>query len=134
MIIPDWVSNYIGIPYMEKGQSFEASDCLGLVELVYKNVLGITLPDYNHINCNNLKNVSLLMIEEEQSGRWEKVDKPQENCVILMNICAYPVHTGIVLNDEYMLHSLKGHNSAVERFTGAKWKNRIEGYYAWRSM
>ena len=130
--IPPWVNSYIGIPYLSKGRTREGMDCLSLVEAVYKNVFNILLPEYNHVDSDNLSNVADKMIEEENSGRWIKLDKPESGCVVLMNIAGHPVHVGIVLNDNYMLHSLKGHNSVVEKFTGMKWNKRIEGFYAWR--
>ena len=128
-MIPSWVKDYIGIPYKSQSKTTTETDCLGLVELVYRNVFNIVLPSYDHVNTNDLPNVAEKMLEEEESGRWLKIDKPETGCIVLINICGYPVHVGVVLDENNMLHSLKGHNSAIERFTGAKWKTRLEGFY-----
>ena len=36
-------SRYIGIPYMPGGESFAGCDCWGIVQLWYRNEMGITL-------------------------------------------------------------------------------------------
>jgi len=128
-MIEEWVKKYIGIPYKTKGVTLtEGLDCLSVVELIYKNELGITLPYNEHLDTENNMDVVGDAINKEKV-RWVKLDKPQKYCVVLLNIAGFPVHIGLVLNDDYMIHSLKGHNSVVERFTGAKWKSRISGFY-----
>lgn len=37
---------YVGIPWKHLGRTWEGIDCYGLAQLIYKEELGITLPDY----------------------------------------------------------------------------------------
>ena len=128
-MIPQWASKYIGIPYKSKGRTKEGMDCLSIIETIFKEQFNIILPDYNHVASDDLDNVSKHMIEEGNSGRWIKIDKPESNCIVLINIAGFPVHVGFVLDDNFMLHSLKGHNSGIEKYTGMKWNKRIDGFY-----
>jgi len=127
-MIDEWVKKYIGIPYETKGVDVKGADCLGLLELIYKNELGITLPFNEHLETEDNLDVVGDAINKEKT-RWIKLDKPEKYCAILLNIAGFPVHIGLVLDDNYMLHSLKGHNSVVEKFTGAKWRSRIDGFF-----
>jgi len=49
--------------------------------------------------------------------------------IILMNLIGHPVHVGIVIDDEKMVHTLSGHDSTLERYTSVLWQNRIEGIF-----
>lgn len=128
----DWASKYIGIPYVVRGETMDAIDCLGLVKLIYRDELGIELPDYNNIGTENLK-ATANEIATHFDG-WVRVDEPKEYCAVLLKIASYPIHIGVCLNKSEMIHSLGGHNSAIERFNGLKWNKRIEGFYKWQSM
>ena len=129
-MIPIWAKRYIGIPYKAKGTTIDALDCLGLIEVIYREIFNVILPKYNHVDTDDMQ-LAKDVLESNKPG-WVKLDKPKENCVVLFRIADYPIHMGIVLDNNYMLHTLKGHNSAIERFTGAKWNKRIEGYYDYK--
>jgi len=128
--IPSWASKYIGIPYKAKGTTLKGMDCLGLLELIYKEQLNIELPFNEHLEVENDKQMEIAtnsIINGKE--KWKQLVWPEKFCVININILGYPVHFGLCLNDEYMIHSLKGHNSVIERFTGIKWSSRVEGFY-----
>jgi len=131
--IDGWVNEYIGIPYKTGGVDTKGADCLGIIELIYKEKLNIHLPFNEHLETEgNLKEVGEAISVEKV--KWIKLDKPENFCVVVLNICGFPVHLGLVLNNNYMIHSLKGHNSVVEKFDGAKWKNRTEGFYRHKDL
>lgn len=130
--IPQWVNNYIGIPYKRLTNSMEEADCLGIIQLIYKSQFNVELPDYVRADVNQKELASIVI--KEKLEEWVKIKQPEPNCMILFNIMGYPIHMGMVLNDKYMIHSLEGHNSAIERYDGIKWNNRIEGFYKWPFM
>lgn len=131
-MIASWINKYIGIPYKVKGVTLDGLDCLSIVELIYKNEFNITLPVYPHLDTVDMEATeTAINIGKEQ---WTKVSKPEVGNVILLNICGYPVHMGMVVSETEMIHSLKGHDSVIERFNGAKWNKRIEGFYRYEAI
>lgn len=44
-----WSQSFIGIPYLDGGESFKAVDCGGLVKLVYRDCLNIELNMFNDV-------------------------------------------------------------------------------------
>ena len=83
-----------------------------------------------------IKNESKKKFEKKpkRSKNWIKLDKPEPMCLIMMNIAGHPVHIGLCLDETYMIHTLRGHNSAIEKHNSIKWKRRIEGFYKWPFM
>jgi len=125
------ISKYIGIPYRNKGRTEEGCDCFGLVKLISKNELNIDIPEYTYRDAEDASQASRTLT----SGReeWMKVIKPRIGDVIMLRISGLPVHIGLVIDSRRMIHSLRGHNSAIELFDCDKWKNRIDGFYRYES-
>ena len=44
-----------------------------------------------------------------------------------------PVHSGLVVDQNRMIHTLPGHECVFEHYDGPKWLRRIEGVYRWGS-
>jgi len=130
--IPDWADKYIRIPFKKKARGLDACDCLGLVQLIYEDELGIVLPDYVHTDPDEKELTGILITERKKE--WIKLSKPEPFSLIILNIMNHPIHLGIVLNDESMIHTMKNKYSSIERYTGLSWKNRIEGFYKWPCM
>ena len=121
------IYDYIGIPYKNKGRDLAGCDCFGLVKMFYKQELFIYLPEYDYSDAEDAEDASRTLINGR--GEWKEVTKPAFGDVIMLNVAGLPVHIGVVLEHRRMLHSLKGHNSAIELYDGFRWKNRIEGFY-----
>ena len=127
-----WTDDYIGIPFAPDGRSRDGLDCWGLVQLVYRERLGIELPGYDGVfkeeSADNLRIVSDLM--DRERAKWTRVREPAEFDVLLMRIHGRLVsHVGICLPKSRMLHILKGISSVVEPTAGMHWKDRIVGAY-----
>lgn len=126
--------SYIGIPYTNKGRSTDGCDCWGLIRLFYKNELGIELPLVDHYNnvCDNSDVAESVAIEKP---RFEEIDYDDRQMfdIIMFRICKLPVHTGLMLDNGRMLHTLAGHNSAIERYDSASWNRRIDGVFRWKT-
>jgi len=43
---PDWVNDYIGLPYRLNGRERDGLDCWGLISLVWREKRGIQIPDF----------------------------------------------------------------------------------------
>ena len=69
----NWVQDYVGLPYEMCGRSFEGVDCWGLVVMVYRNELGIVLPDW----------VTDEEIDwESERGAFINLDTPTDYCLV----------------------------------------------------
>jgi cell wall-associated NlpC family hydrolase len=126
-----WAENYIGIPFGKNGNTRESLDCWRLVVLVYHEKLGVELPDYSGIfvddSLTSLIKVTRKIREEKQ--KWECVDKPQTYDVILLRTGNMVYHTGIVIDQKRMLHTMEGINSTIEEYKSLQWKDKVEGFY-----
>ncbi|MBW1672123.1 MAG: C40 family peptidase [Deltaproteobacteria bacterium] len=102
-------------------------DCYQLVVAVMDKVFGKQIPDYNFAGTWKTADTGFL----SHSDEFLKVNNPEPGDIVLLLIGGRPIHCGVVVKPESMLHSLRGSNSCIEKFTTTKWKNRIEGFYRW---
>ena len=68
-----WIDDYVGIPFEIGGRSLRGLDCYGLVWKVYRDILGVSLPDW--------------VTEEDidwdgARGSWVSLDRPIDFCLL----------------------------------------------------
>lgn len=122
---------YIGIPYCLGGRSMKGVDCYGLVYLVLREVFNLDPPEYLTLKIqeNGLQRAKAFR-KGLAAGRWEKCSQgPETGQVILLRSERLPIHCGIVVSTELMLHCEHGVNSCIERIESVRWAKRIEGFY-----
>lgn len=124
------------IPFEEGGRTEKGSDCWGIVKLALELIHGVPIPDYQDVVLNlsddfQKRNKTFEQVKQitESGEMFEKVDEPQYGDVILITMQARPVHAGIVLHDNLMLHTTKESGVTVENYLEVKWKSRISGFY-----
>lgn len=123
----------MNIPFVEKGRDENGCDCWGLVRLIYKNELGIELPDYLDVyETTNDSELLSQVIKSESDAFWENVDKPEEFDVVVLNMRGVPMHVGIVTKPNHMIHCAKGINTIHEHSGTVRWKHKIVGYGRWK--
>lgn len=120
---PEWVANYIGIPFCDLGRTREGCDCWGLVRLVLMERAGVLLPSYaedykSERNCASIQNVI-----NTNRYKWTEVNYMDATTydVLEMNLpveyCGRyilaPVHVGILVNKSYLLHTSKSIGSHI---------------------
>jgi murein DD-endopeptidase / murein LD-carboxypeptidase len=126
----DW-SQYVGIPYKFGGSSREGADCWGLVRLVLKEVYGKELPAFEH-NGLTEEECGLLVDHAKPLVSAVQVAEPEVGDVAVLKIHGAPCHIGVVIGAEgerNLLHTLKGHDSAIDRYDGPVWRYRLDGFY-----
>lgn len=125
----DFPSKFIGIPYVSKGRGWDGCDCWGLVRLFYREVLGVLLPEYalEYADAEELRDVAALV--EAGRASWERSELPQLGYVVLQRLVSEPVHVGVYVGDERMLHVRRATASCLERIDGPVWGRRVEGFY-----
>lgn len=123
---------YINIPFEEHGRGWDGCDCWGLVVLFYRD-MGVDLPEFvgQYQSTTDRENIEKLTSQERET--WERVEEPKVGDVVLVNIYKQPVHTGIYIGGNKMLHVMRGRQSCVENLNDPEWRNRIEGFYRYNA-
>jgi cell wall-associated NlpC family hydrolase len=127
----DKISKLIGIPYKSHGRDYDGSDCWGILYLFYKDVLGIEIPKYDsgYIHADDFDSVSSKI--NSHLNEWKEVKSPILGDVVLFNIAGKTVHAGVYLNESDFIHSLSGHDSAIDRLDSFAWRKRVACFYRW---
>lgn len=126
-----WTNDYIKIPFGDKGRDRKSCDCWGLVRLIYRDRLGIELPELlDYSDTLDGKNISQLC-RQEASSHWVSIPHGEEKPfdVIVLKVMGFPMHIGVVCANGFMIHCLKGSNTVVVPYNGVIWKKRIAGFY-----
>lgn len=109
----------IGIPY-------EEMNCWDLVVRFYKEYLNIELRHYCDGTPSNRDSIQNLIYANV--GEFEEVKGPKKlGDIILFKVRGIISHIGVLIDNSYFLHSIKGTGSALERIN--KWEKLVVGYY-----
>jgi len=124
-------NRFVGLPFKEKGRTFEGVDCWGLLRLFYKEIFNIVLPSYheNYQTAFDEKEISQLINNKKTD--WYPVQYNDINFGdgVLLRLKGEPMHIGIVLRKNKMLHVTEKTNSVVENYSGLIWRKRIIGFF-----
>jgi cell wall-associated NlpC family hydrolase len=132
-----WANDYVGVPYVANGRGKDGADCWGIICMVYRDMLGIELPDYGVIDAADLLSVARAL-RDGQMGQWVAVEKPAEFDVVGMYGRPSPrspravVHVGLYVKGGMVLHAQGKTHCVVERVASALMTHRIAGY--WRHV
>lgn len=134
-VYPLWLERYVGIPYEAGGHSHNGCDCYGLVRLVYWEVERRRILPYEDVyeriaNGSDAQRFQRI-VEAARSKEWVEIPKEKADRldVLLFRVNGHPCHVGLALDGRYMLHTLKGHDSALENFRSLAWDRRLYGVY-----
>lgn len=128
-----WARPFIGIPDLAKGRTAAGADCWGLAMLVYREVLGIDLPDYaaDYMDSRDHAEIAAIARREKHSSRWRKAAKPKEFDLALFAVARHDSHVGVWCGPGQMLHVVKDDHSKIGRYDEAPWRDRLVGFYCW---
>lgn len=112
---------YIGLPWEPMGRG-PAYDCWGLARLVLEREFGWVLPSYQYGNDPS---------EAIAEGivHFVPVDRPQAGDLALHT---NPLHIGVMVDHDRMLHITHGKASCVERVSSIR-RRRVAGFYRYRA-
>ena len=130
-MVAGWVSDYIGIPYQDKGRTVAGCDCWGLVRLVLFQQWGRVLPSLDE-SYEKVDPAMTAKLVDQTSAlvNAKRVEAPEPGDVVVMRSLASPsAHVGIVVPGGYLLHVDRGITARVERLDSPRISHRIEGYY-----
>lgn len=100
------LSEFTGIPYVERGRDRAGVDCWGVVCLVYRERLEIDLPEYHDAPCiAERAELGALIADQRQSGPWVTVDEPQAYDVAVISYEGHACHVGVWDGHGKILHA-----------------------------
>jgi cell wall-associated NlpC family hydrolase len=119
-------SKYIGIPFKYGGRDYNELDCYGLVMLLYKELQGIELPDFN--SPSFLSEIHDLIALEKQ--KWTPCEL-EVGAVLLFSIKGYGSHVAYYIGDDSFIHTWEATNGVTIERLGISWAHRLLGCYKW---
>lgn len=126
-------SKYIGTEWKSGGREVGSYlDCWGIVWAIYNNEYEIYLPKLEHIAIGNGTRETTEAIESvfpQIYKSFEAAESPKEGSVIMMRMAGHPIHIGVAISDNRMIHSIQNAGCVVENFKQKVWEHRIEGFY-----
>jgi cell wall-associated NlpC family hydrolase len=128
--IPEWVAEFIGKPFQDRGRGPESYDCYGLLVETYRRIFNIEIPSFStsYATANDREAVARVFFEESSSARWRRVDlKDAQPPDVLAMSLAGNRHVGVLVTPDRFLHVLPGRETCVERLK--QWMPRITAVY-----
>lgn len=128
MMRDEFIERAVGLPWIDRAQSWQAMDCWGLVVMYYRHVLGVELPDVHGLEFGVGMGAAL------DTGLFEPAADPVSDGVIFIAHdprTGAPCHVGVCIDGQYVLHSNHGAGVRCDRLCLLK---RIYGrldYYAY---
>jgi cell wall-associated NlpC family hydrolase len=133
-MLPAWASDYVGLPYSVGGRSREGVDCWGLYELIFNEQSGRTIPSYDGPvwGGEGATSREIALACAAFASRFSPVQPGEEQVFdgIIMRLAGHPLHVGMVIEPGWMIHSIRGADSCIERYRPSMvWENRIAGFH-----
>lgn len=131
MPVPIWAGRYIGIAFREHGRDRAGLDCWGLVRLVMSEQFNVSLPAFQGEYKTTTDVDAITRLIERESVFWREMPPGEERLgdVVILRLMGKPMHAGLVLGDKQMLHIEQQVDSAIEKYTSPRWKDRISAFY-----
>ena len=85
---------YIGIPFVAHGDTHAGVSCWGLVQLYYREHMGLELPAYDYAP-DDRRQIAKAVADAMASGQWSTVERPQDGDVVTMAHRERAYHLGV---------------------------------------
>lgn len=141
-----WWAKYVGIPYVNEGRSTVSGlDCWGLLRVVYRDEIGIVLPDYGEIYSTQLIKIVRAIDQalSDSVGPWKPIGRESLKVYDVVYMTAQYIdqdkkphmaamHVGIISEINHgvpsILHTQKPYDSINIPASHATVRNRIKGF------
>lgn len=138
---PSWSNEYINIPFLELGRDHNGCDCYGLVRLVLLERCSIVIPSFveEYTDIKQYRKIANKIQEQANALHdWIPVLRGTEQPydVLVANMMGFPMHVGIIVKKNLLLHVIEGSNSCTVAYNKGEWKqpHKIVGIYRHRSL
>lgn len=126
------LARWIGIPYVPRGTLPAGLDCWGLCRAVAWEEFHTVLPEYFYDVARLLDDAEARIGEAcRPDSAWRAVQDARAGDIVVLRIAGRATHTGILIAEDAMLHTLAGRTSCIEPITAPAWRRRIEGVWRW---
>lgn len=115
----------VGVPFVEHGRDFDGWDCWGLCVVAYREVLGVTIPDYTYATTRDHRHLAALFDDRRDSSRWSQVYRSSSLDIAIVFRRGRQIHAGLVMPGRKILHVEQGVETCLEPISAF----RVEGYY-----
>lgn len=148
-MIPKWVSEYVGIPFVEEGSSRTGSNCWGLCHLILKEQAGIDTPSYTEKEASAVANKAIKQIRDAHVFRaaitedeiWNKVEEPRLfDCLLMASMSSdvrakrVPCHVGLMLNAKQVIHVWSATDSVVMPINHMAIRHSVIAFYRHKDL
>lgn len=139
-MIPNWVADYIGMPFADKGRDRMGCDCYGLVRLVLMEHAGIEIPEYGDPCTSELRAAA---IRSGRAGKpWVRIAMGEERAFDIAAITdvyrdaagafqSAPLHVGVVVDLKWLLHTRRDTDARLERYDRQPLRAAVDGFWRW---
>lgn len=137
-----WAESYVGVPFVYGGLTRKGASCWGLVRLVLAEQRGVDVPTYGEIEAGDMAAAARAMTPDAVAVSWVKVqpDAVQAFDVLVMTGTCHengrarraPIHAGIFISAELVLHVEEGAESVIMPFH--QLAGRAAGIYRHRQL
>ena len=133
---PEWITEYIGIPFNKDGWSKEEGfHCWSLVHEVLQVGFNVTIPTYREqfdgaLDASNIEQAIYKGLESQ----WRVVEDPKFGDLLFFRIKRNVCHVALRLDKTYMLHVMKGIDTSLGRYRTPQWIPRLYGAYRHESL
>lgn len=134
--LPEWASQYVGIPYKTHGRDRLGCDCWGLFMIVWAEQFGIHAPEYEGADWHEGQKPQIIGKDAiEFASRFAPVTPGEERLGdgLLIRMRGHPFHVGVVLAPGWMLHTHEEADSVIENYRTMTWEKRIGGIYRYEA-
>lgn len=126
-----WSNPYVGTPYDEHGRVRSGCDCYGLVCVVYREELNITLPDYlGYASVQEHAEIAALIANEKSRSVWV----PAKGTAVAFDVAVFrrgrlDTHVGLIVKHGIMLHMAQEDCAKHADYRSGAWAHRLTGIY-----
>jgi len=113
----------VGVPFVPHGRGYDGWDCYGLIVAAYRDVAGVTVPDFAYDSVSNYRLLARLFLDRK-APRWQPA-APRPMVAACIYRRGLPIHAGLVLPGRRVLHVEQGVDTCHEPMA----RFRIEGFY-----
>jgi cell wall-associated NlpC family hydrolase len=129
----DFLKKAMTIPYLHKGRDYSGADCGGFIMLLYRDFLGITLPDFNiDYDVNWAVKADKSHFIENYYKLFQKVEKPELYDIVLFQTKkGIANHGGVVIGNSRFIHLFKS-GMSINSYNDETFKRRLNGFYHYK--